>query len=273
MSGIRISVVFAILLCSSVVWAQRPIAEEQRLKLAALQKYTEALYREPTKKELETVAPNEELKAKYAKFLRQPNTGLTKLIKDKNCSENTKIVSADENCLKYSMPGAGNSFSFRKEQYRIARLADLTFTENSFQGTGFLTHTLLVNIGDVGLESVSLQTAGLQYINEFQPEPDYNKGKIIAEKLSEGVKKDNFLYRRGHLAVENATFVMRSIAYGGKSFRAVEGLTYNEFDFDDRRDITVAFRIVEKDSDGNVTILWKRLSDKKSPKVIWERKS
>jgi len=273
MSGIKISVVFAVLLCSSVVWAQRSIAEEQRLKLAALQKYTEALYREPTKKELEAVAPNEELKTKYAEFLRQPNSGLIKLIKDKNCAENTKIVSADENCLKYSMPGAGNSFSFRKERYRIARLADLTFTGDSFQGTGFLTHTLLVNIGDVALESVSLQTAGLQYINEFQPEPNYNKGKIIAEKLSEGIEKDNFIYRRGHLAVENSTFVLRSIAYGGKSFRAIQGITYNEFDFDDRRDITVAFRIVEKDADENVTILWKRLSEKKSPKVIWKKKN
>jgi hypothetical protein len=82
-----------------------------------------------------------------------------------------------------------------------------------------------------------------------------------------GIRRDGFLYRRGLFIVENTTFALRSIAYEGKHYRAINGLTYNEFDYDKRNDVIVVFRIVEKDEAGNVTILWKELSEKNSPKL------
>lgn len=235
--------------------------------LIFLKKNVEPLYRKPTDKELKSVEPRRELFAKYAEFLRQPNTGLTKLIDDKGCADSTKVVVATENCLQYTMPGGGSSFSFRTENYRIARLADLTFTSKSFQASGVLLHGIFVNLGSVPLESVTLQTAGMKYLTEFQPEPDYNKGRQLDQQLTRGIRRDGFLYRRGLYTVENATFALRSVAYDGKYFRAVEGVTYNEFDYDKRRDVIVTFRIVEKDAAGNVTILWKALREKNSPKV------
>ena len=233
----------------------------------------EPIYRKASKEELKAVAPKPELFEEFAGFLRQPNTGLTKLINDTGCSENTKVVVITEDCLKYTMPGAGSSYSFRIENYRIPRLADITFTENSFQVTGKYLHGILVNIGDVPLTEVNLQTAGLQFLRDFQPEIDYAKAKEIDDNLSEGIKQNGFLYRRALYTVENTTFVLRSIAYDGKYFRAVHGITYNELDFDKRKDIIVAFRIVEKDEDGNITILWKILSSKKSPKIKKSRES
>lgn len=236
-------------------------------KLTFLKKNIEPLYRKPTEKELKAIEPSRELFTKYAEFLRQPNTGLTKLIDDKGCAKNTKVVVATDNCLQYSMPGAGSSFSFRAENYRIARLADLTFTDKSFQASGVLLHGIFVNLGGVPIESVDLQTRGMKYLTEFQPEPDYNKGRAIDQQLMRGIRRDGFLYRRGFYMVENATFALRSIAYGGKYFRAIQGITYNEFDYDKRRDVIVTFRVVEKDAAGNVTILWKVLQEKDSPRV------
>jgi hypothetical protein len=225
------------------------------------------LYRKPSKKELKLVEPGEDLRGKYAEFLRQPDTGLTKLINDKGCAENTKVVVATDDCLKYTMPGAGSSYSFRTETYRIPRLSDITFTDNSFQATGILLHGIFVNIGDIPLEKVSLQTAGMKFLTDFQPEPDFDKAKNVDAQLSVGIKKDNFIYRRALYAVENSTFALRSIAYGGKSFRAVRGVTYDEFDFDKRRDAIVIFRIVQKDKEGNITILWKLIQQKDSPTI------
>jgi hypothetical protein len=229
------------------------------------------LYRNPTKEELETLSPNFEEVNKYADFLRQPNTGLIKLAADFGCAENTRIVVATADCLKYTMPGAGSSFSFRTKNYRLRRLADLTFTNDSFQATGILLHGIFVKIGDVPLEKVNLQTKGLSYLFNFQPETDYEKARVIDRQLSEGVFSDGFQYRRGFYAVENTTYVLRSIAYDGKYFRAVEGVAYNEFAFDKRRDVTVAFRIVRKDSDGSVTILWKEILRKNSPKIKYRK--
>jgi hypothetical protein len=240
-------------------------------RLVFLKINVEPLYRKPTSKELKTVEPSRELFVKYAGFLRQPGTGLTKLIDDKGCAENTKVVVATDNCLKYTMPGAGSSFSFRTQNYRIPRLSDITFVANSFQASGVLLHGIFVNLGDVPLEAVSLQTKGLKYLADFQPEPDYEKGKAIDLQLTQGIRHDGFLYRRGLFMVENTTFALSSIAYGGKYFRAVKNLTYNEFDYDKRKDVIVIFRVVEKDEAGNVTILWKELRRTDSPDV--KRKS
>ncbi len=236
-------------------------------RFAVFQQAIVPLYRKPSKKELKFVAPDESLLVKYTEFLRQPDTGLIKLINDKGCAENTKIVVATDDCLKYTMPGAGSSYSFRTENYRIPRLADITFTGNSFQAEGILLHGIFVNIGDISLEKVSLQTPGMKFLTDFQPEPDFDKAKNVDAQLSVGIKKDNFIYRRALFAVESNTFALRSIAYDGKSFRAIRGVIYNEFDFDKRKDLMVVFRIVQKDAEGNATILWKIIQQKKSPVI------
>ena len=127
------------------------------------------IYRKPTKNEFELLAPNKEDLKKYAQFLRQSNTGLLKLIADQGCAENTNVLDVSEVCLKYSMPGAGSSYSFRTENYRIRRLSDLTYADDSFQSLGILAHAILVNVGDIPLEQISLQTKGLKFLTEFKP--------------------------------------------------------------------------------------------------------
>ncbi len=240
-----------------------PSADSQNLR---------ALYRKPTKEESALLAPAAEDLEKYAAFLRIPNTGLTKLAADKGCAENTKILVATADCLAFTMPGAGSSYSFRTENYRIARLADVTFTENSFQATGVRLHGIFVNIGDVPLEQVNLQTKGMKFLTDFQPEADFQKAKELDKQLSEGIKADGFIYRRALRSVDDTTFVLRSVAYRGKYLRAVSGFTYNELDFDKRSDVIVAFRIVRRHEDGAVTILWKQLAKQASPKTKWEEK-
>ena len=259
---------FIFLILSSFI----SVEAQSAYQLSALQRLTNPLYRKATKEELKAIAPNRQLLQKYAAFLRQPNTGLTKLVADAGCAQNSKVIVATKECLKYTMPGAGFAYSFRTENYRIPRLADIIFTDNSFQASGVLLHGIFVNVGDVPLEKVTLQTEGLKFLADFQPESDYQKAKEIDRKLTEGIENGGFLYRRGLYAKEDTTFVLRSIAYDGKYFRAINNITYNEFRFDRRRDIIVAFRIVERGADKSVTILWKELSDKKSPKVSGREK-
>lgn len=225
-------------------------------------------YRKPNKEELETLKVSLADKEKYAAFLRQSETGLIKLAADFKCADNTKILVATPDCLKYTMPGAGSSYSFRTENYRIQRLADLTFTNEGFEVTGALTHGIIVRIGDVPLEKVDLQTKGVKYLADFKPTVDYAEAQKIAGELVKGVMHDGFLYRRGLNANDNTTYVLRVVAYNGKLNRAVQGITYNEFDFDKRDDVIAAFRIVSRDADGGVTILWKKLAEKNAPRLI-----
>lgn len=224
------------------------------------------LYREPTKEELKAISPNPEDTEKYTDFLRQPDTGLIKLAVDSGCEENMRIVVATPECLKYTMPGAGSSYSFRTENYRLQRLADIIYTDNSFQSAGVLLHGIFVKIGDVPLEKVNLQTKGLKFLVDFEPETNNDKKREFDKRISEGFLIDGFQYRRGLSAVENTTYALRSIAYNGLYARAAQGISYNELNLDKRRDIIVAFRVVRKDSDGSVTILWKKLLQKDPPK-------
>lgn len=224
------------------------------------------IYRKPTKNEFKLLATNKEDEKKYAQFLRQSNTGLLKLITDKGCDENTNILNASEDCLKYSMPGAGSSYSFRTENYRIRRLSDLTYTENSFQSLGILGHAILVNIGDIPIDQISLQTKGLKFLTDFETVTDFDKAREIDRQFFKGVEKDGFIYRRGLSAKENTTYVLRSIAYRGNYYRTIDGVLYDELDFDKRKDIIVAFRIISRDENG-LTIIWKQLAEKNTPKV------
>lgn len=224
------------------------------------------IYRKPTKKEFKLLAPEKEDYKKYEQFLSRSNTGLLKLVADQGCDENTNVLNVSEDCVKYSMPGAGSSYSFRIENYRLRRLSDLTYTDNSFQSLGIMAHAILVSVGDIPLEQVSLQTKGLKFLTDFKPAADFEKAKEIDLQFINGIEKDGFTYSRGLNAKENTTYILRSIAYQGSYYRTIQGFAYDELGFDKRKDITVAFRIIRRDEE-SVTIIWKRLEEKESPKV------
>jgi len=229
--------------------------------------YTESFYRKPTERELEAIAPPPGIANRYHDFLKNPNTGIFRLATDSGCSENSKVVSATDNCLKYTMPGAGNSFSFRTESYRLRELADLNFSNNVFDISGLMMNGILVNLGDLPIENITLKTKGIEYITAFQPATDLESAGALNDRIVEGVTSDGFLYRRFLPAVEKTTYILRAVAYRGKFLRSVRGVPYNEFDFDRRRDIVVAFRVEYRDSDGSLIIVWKQLSTADSPKL------
>lgn len=229
----------------------------------------EALYRKTTKEELQTLAPDKEEYDRYAAFLRRSNTGLITLVADKGCWSDTSVVAGAPECRPYMMPGAGNSYSFRVRDYRIPRIADLTFTNKTFEAKGILLQGIFVNIGDVSLEQVKLQTNGLRYLVDFTPSSGQDVALKMERRLTVGVKENGFVYRRGVDARDNTTYVLRSVAYRGKHIRSVLGEDYDEMEFDKRKDVIIAFRIVRRHADGSVTILWKRLAERDSPKIKW----
>lgn len=225
------------------------------------------LYRDPDKKEREILAPDGEDENKYADFLKQKGTGLTKLIIDQGCDKDVSVVVSTPHCLKYSMPGAGSSFSFRIEDYRIRHLSDLNFTGKVFQSVGVLTHGIFADIGDVPLEDVTLETDGVDHLTNIQPAETIAEATDLIAKLEKGIKKGEFTYKNFLPVKENTTYVLRSIAYRGNAYRTIGGISYDELDFDKRKDITVAFRIVRVNPNEGVTILWKELAEEKAPKI------
>ena len=224
------------------------------------------LYRDPTKDELQIVAPDVEIEKTYAEFLRQKHTGLIRLFPDKNCGDAKIIVAAPE-CTKYTMPGSAASYSFRTETYRIRHLGDVNYTGKNFRAFGTMAHGIFVSLGDVPIEKIDLKSAGVEFLANFQAANDFKEAGEIAGKLDAGIKDGNYTYKNLLPVTENTTYALRSIAYQGTVPRTIQGVSYNELDVDKRRDVIIVFRIVRRDADGSVTILWKELSNKNAPKL------
>ena len=229
-----------------------------------------SLYRKPTKSELELLTPDNQDLMVHSSFIKGKRRGVTKLIADIGCASNPKIVVASKGCAKYTMPGAGAAYSFRFGNYRIQRFADLNFRKNTFEALGILIHGMLVNLGDVSLDKVTLQTNGMKFINDFKPVKTISDAARFANKLTRGIDQDGFRYSSILSVKPNSTYVLRSVAYRGSAMRKAGGVVYNElgrFGDKKRKDVIIAFRVIRFSPNEAVTIVWKQLKSKSSPEI------
>lgn len=183
--------------------------------------------------------PSPTLRTRYADFLRQPETGLVKLLAVKS----SKTVSAVPDTTQQQLPllGGGIYYSFAKRNHEASPWADLRLRDNKLQ-TAFTGHCLglLTLLGDVPLENVRLQSPGISFLAAFQAPLEYAEAEQYFEFLQRGAEADGFIYKNEMPVLLNTVYVLRSINYK-------------------RADHLIVFRLVSQESDGSVTILWKRL--------------
>ncbi|MDH3495040.1 MAG: hypothetical protein OEM82_15925, partial [Acidobacteriota bacterium] len=167
----------------------------------------------------------------------------------------------------YGMPGAGSSYSFRSRLYRVKRLADITFTGSEFNTLGIWKHGILISLGDVALEDLTADSSILETLAGFTPPEDIVKASQFAGYLEKGIAGGEIVYKDSHPAIVDTTYVVRSIAYRGEHWESLKEVVYDELEFDKRRDVIVAFRVIRLVPNESATIVWKVLSDKKSPRI------
>ncbi len=224
-------------------------------------------YRDLTKDEESMMAPDPRYLETYSKQLEGNRWGVTKLIIDKGCGEETEVVVSSEHCLKYQMPGAGAAYSFREKKYRLNRLADIRFTDKGFETSGGLKHGILIAAGDLSLDFLERSEPTLVTLVGFQPSSEFEQAENFSALLGKGIQGADKLYRSWQPAEAGVTYVVRSIAYRISDPRRVDDVTVNEIDLDRRRDILVAFRALAIIPNETVTIAWKILEEKSSPKL------
>jgi hypothetical protein len=239
---------------------------------------TPSLSREERARIRAIIAPNAEDTAKYQNFLKQKNTGLFRLFPDFDC-ESKNEIRADGDCANL-VPGSW-AYSFRRKNYSDADFLDIQFKDGNFISKGLLSQGILVRLGDVSLESVSPTSAGVKFLLDFMPENQIGEAKKQFTQITRGIEApDGYKYTNSLKADENTTYALRIVAYRSKiSNRGLsEKITADDLKFinlnyaDKRRDLTVAFRVVRRDEDGSVTILWKEINRKDSPQIIFGKK-
>lgn len=227
--------------------------------------------KKPSKEQKRRLQPRAEDLAAYAHVLaEEQRAGIFRLLPDAGCEANALVVKANELCLN-QIPES-SFFSFREREHMQEVLSDIRLEKDHLITDGILSLGILVNLGDIAPENVTTQSEGLKFLNEFVPQSSRKEAYKQSQQIEKGVKFGGYEYKRTVPIVENSTYALRVIAYRGNILRSFRGFYFDLLAGDKRIDLTVALRIVRREPDGGVTIVWRELARRESPRVRFERK-
>ena len=209
---------------------------------------------------------------KYREFLKEDDTGIFRLYPDFDC-EAKGVVNVAGNCA--NQVHRGSRYNFRDSDY----FSDLRYNNGKLSGSGFFSHEMLTELGDVPLENLDLNSPGVEFLNAYSPATDFPAANRQFREIVSGIKAGNLNFSRSVTPLVGLTYAMRIVAFDNKNSiqnrlfrRTREPLlwTFRTVQADKRHDVIVAFRIVRMEADGNITIVWKQLSRKKAPSIKFD---
>ena len=200
----------------------------------------ESLREQIKAREAVLLAPaDEDLKA-HAEFLARPRTGLVRLLPRERWDG------------KLSMRGDGAYYSFARLTHEYGYGSDISLEQDMFAvGFAGADFGFMVNLGNVPVETLTADSEGVQFMASYNaPLPEPEARQAYRQFGSAGRQEGQWTYRSRLPVFVNNTYALRSIGYG-------------------QSDLLVAFRVVRKDFDGSVVLLWKIL--KRYPKPELQR--
>ncbi len=200
----------------------------------------ESLREQIKAREATLLAPPDEDRKAYAEFLAQPRTGLVRLLPRERWDG------------KLSTRGGGAYYSFTRLTHEYGYGSDLELQQVElsvgFAGADF---GFMVNLGNVPLETLAADSESVRFMASYQTPLAEPEARAAYRQFASAGRQEGELTYKSRLPVfVNNTYALRSINY-------------------DNSDVLVAFRVVRKDFDGSVVLLWKIL--KKYPKPELQR--
>ena len=196
---------------------------------------------ELTALEKKFLAPSTEDRAAYPELLRQPDTGLIRLLPRETYDDNYK------NKKSLTLRGGGAYYSFSRLTHEYGQGSDIGlemgYLSGMFAGADI---GILTKLGDLRLEEITLEHQGARFMAAYLPPGELPKARVEQRRFGAGITVDNELYQARLPAEINTAYLLRSINY-------------------DRSDVLVAFRVIRKDTDGSLIIAWKLLKNYEKP--------
>jgi hypothetical protein len=231
---------------------------------------------ELTAKALKYLKTDAQIQEKFKGFLALQKTGIVTLLPEKACveldsREKIKFDKLIERCPFAFVPGGAEFYSFRRHEFVNYPLADIGFKDNKVFSLGSLNQGILVDLGDAALEGISLDTKGVDFLTNYAPAATLEKAAEDAKKFEDGFKSGDFLYKNVLPFEKDRTYALRVVAYQPyflKKDSVLKEIKSYPMGEDERVDITVAFRVVEKTADGSVVLIWKELKNSLSPELL-----
>lgn len=232
--GSILLVLSATLLSSATAYAQSTAEREQVIKeLEAWQEKVKA-------KEKILLAPSSEDAQPFAEFLSQPDTGLIRLLPREKYDG------------KLSVRGGGAYYSFTRLTHEYGS-SDIELQGDNFSvGFAGADFGYLCLLGDVPLEEVTLNNEVAQFLLSYAAPSVEAEARSAARRSGTGVQVGDYTYKNRLPVRINATYLLRSISY-------------------EDSDTLVAFRVLRKDTDGSVILLWKMLKRFPRPQLVRDK--
>jgi hypothetical protein len=199
------------------------------------EKEIEALREQLKQKENEFLAPSPEDVARFANLLRQPDTGLARLMPRERYSEKLMVR---EGGAYYSFTRLSNSYDSDPQiGFEQGRLS-----------TGFAGANLgfLVELGDIPIEEVGLAHPAVRYLAAFAAPTVEPEAREQQRKTSGGFSIADHICRSSQRASVGRTYLLRSVSYATS-------------------DVLVAFSVARQDTDGSLILVWKKLKQFSTP--------
>lgn len=209
----------------------------------------------PAEKRMLKPAP-EDVKDNAA-FLRQHETGIFRLLPG-GMYESGQVVSVDvlaNRRPQVAIKGGGAYYSFTKSRHDLDEWSEIGLRNNLLQAVvSEQSLGLMAMAGDTPLDSITLDSPAVSYLAKLTPPSDYSGAEEQFKRNHSGFKNGDFTYRSFLPARVKTSYVLRAINY-------------------QRADVLLAFRVIRQDSDGSLTILWKRLKTYQPPVLKEKTKS
>jgi hypothetical protein len=203
-------------------------------------------------KERMLLATYPEDQKKYAEFLREPGTGLFRLLPYSGNVVTVETLKTTDVLLP--IKGRGAYYSYSKLRHELDDWSEIGLQNGMFQ-VGFVSRSLAFMgvLGDVPLESITLDSREVVPLHKLDPAPVYQDMIAQGDKNTRFLKAGGFIYGSSVAALPNNTYVLRSTI----SYKA---------------DLLIAFRVIRQDDDGSLHILWKKLASYPLPTLDGKKK-
>lgn len=216
----------ALLFSLTLLFATPALAQADARAQAAAE--IENLRAQINAKESVLLSVSKEDRKANALFLAQPGTGLVRLLPREKWDG------------KLATRGGGAYYSFTHRTHEYGRGSDISLEQDGlsvgFAGADF---GFMSNIGDVPLEMLSTDAEALRFPSTFKtPTLEADARAAHRSFYEPGRSEGEFVYKRRLPVSVGSTYVLRSVNY-------------------EDSDVLVAFRVIRKDSDGSVVLLWK----------------
>src|SRR5437868_7117526 len=225
--------IFLVALCAGAIFAQSESREgllnefeAKRAELATIEK--------------KLLLPADDDRAAFAEFLQQPDTGLIRLLPREvygSSASNKGLLAID---------GGGAFYSFVRLTHEYGQGSDILL-EQGYLSVGFAgaDYGILAQVGNIDLNEISVEHPSTLFLASYQAATKEPAARQEWSRFGSGITVDGIKYSHRVKAEVGMTYVLRSIDYG-------------------RSDWLVAVKVVRRDSDGSLIIVWKVL--RKFPK-------